>query len=224
MVSPITVGLVAGVGALIVVFGGHWGLAIAGGALAWTARVFVATRIARRVGALPRRIDPFALREPWRFFVRDAIQARTRFVAALDDAVDGPLRDRLAEIGAQLDRGVERCWEVAQRGQQLTDARRLIQIDALAKERAELAPADPRLKSIDAQIASHARLREREDVVGAQLEALETRLDEVVVRAAELGTRSGAIGELESAGDAVSGVVRELEALRLGLDDVDPAP
>ncbi len=220
MISPITVGLVAGTIVLVLLAGGHWLLASLAGLGVWSARVFVANRIARRVGALPRRIDPFALREPWRFFVRDALQARNRFREAVSVATDGPLRDRLAEIGLQLDRGVEQSWEIAQRGQQLTDTRRLIDVDALSRTRAALADGDPRMGSIDAQIESHERLTARETGTREQLEALDSRLDEAVVRAAELGTRAGAIGELESAGTAVSEIVQDLEALRQGLDDV----
>ena len=72
------------------------------------------------------RIDPFALNEPWRFFVRDALQARNRYrstVAALDD---GPIADRLRDMGRQIDAGVEESWRVARRGQAIADARRTI--------------------------------------------------------------------------------------------------
>ncbi len=220
MISPITVGLVAGSIVLVLLAGGHWLLAAIAGLVVWLARVFIATRIARRINALPHRIDPFALREPWRFFVRDALQARNRFSEAVADSTEGPLRDRLGEIGLQLDRGVEQSWEIAQRGQQLTDTRRLIDVDALTRTRAALADGDPRMASIDAQIESHERLATRETGTREQLEALDSRLDEAVVRAAELGTRAGAIGELESAGNDVGEIVRDLEALRQGLDDV----
>lgn len=220
MISPITVGLVAGSIAIVLLVGGHWIVATLVAVTVWVARVFLAGRIARRVGALPRRIDPFALREPWRFFVSDALRARKRFAEAISAATDGPLRGRLTEIGGQLDNGVHECWEVAQRGQELTDARRLIDIDGLTHTRASMADTDARAASIDAQIQSHQRLETRENETREQLEALDARLDEAVVRAAELGTRAGVIGELESAGDTVTGVVRDLEALRQGLDDV----
>ncbi len=220
VVSPITVGLVAAVAALTLFAGGHIVLAIILGALTWIGRVFLARVIARRVRALPRRIDPFALREPWRFFVRDAIQARNRFADGLSDAVDGPLRDRLVEIGERIDAGVEHCWEVAQKGQQLTDARRKIDIDRLRRELSGLSEEDPRRSSVDAQIASHDRVEAREVATREQLEQLDVRLDEAVVRAIELGTRAGEIDEVSAAGEAVDAVVGELEALRAGLDDV----
>ena len=80
IISPVTVGLVAGTVALVLLAGGPWWLAALIAALVWAIRVLVSTHMARRIAALPRRIDPFALREPWRFFVRDALQARARFV------------------------------------------------------------------------------------------------------------------------------------------------
>lgn len=220
VVSPITIGLVAATVALTLLAGGHVILAIGLGAAVWIGRVLLARVIARRVRGLPRRIDPFALREPWRFFVRDAMQARNRFSDGITDAVDGPLRDRLVEIGAQIDAGVEHCWEVAQKGQQLTDARRRIDIDRLRRELEGLPQHDPRRSSVDAQIASHERVAARETATQEQLEQLDVRLDEAVVGAIELGTRAGELDEISAAGEVVDAVVGELEALRAGLDDV----
>lgn len=220
MVSPITVALVVGAAALTVLVGGPWYLAAIVGVAVWVVRVLISRRIAKRIAALPRRIDPFALREPWRFFVRDAIQARTRFADALDGATEGPLRERLVEIGDSLTNGVEQCWEAAQRGQQLTDARRSIDAERLGRDLHALPAGDARTSSIEAQLDTHARLTEREEATRAELERLEVRLEEAVVRAAELGTRAGAVDDLDGVGRAIGDVVRDLEALRLGLDDV----
>ena len=118
MISPLTVGLVVGAGALTRLVTGSWLAAIVVGLLAWIARVVLASTIAKRVRGLERRIDPFALREPWRFFVRDALNARQRFADALASADDGPLRQRLDEIRADLDQAVTVTWDVARRGQQ----------------------------------------------------------------------------------------------------------
>src|SRR5690242_20675232 len=63
---------------------------------------------AGRVGlAIPRasggsKIDPFTLAEPWRYYVRDAVQAKARFEDAVRSAKDGPMRDRLREIEARV--------------------------------------------------------------------------------------------------------------------------
>lgn len=220
MVSPVTVALVAGAVAGTLALGGAWYVAAMVGVVVWAARVLVARSVAVRIAALPRRIDPFALREPWRFFVRDAVQARSRFTQALDHADPGPLRDRLVEIGDALTSGVEQCWEAARRGQELTDARRSIDAGRLERELATLPATDPRRSSLEAQLASHGRLAAREEAARTELERIEVRLDETVVRASELSTRAGAVDDLDGIGQAIGDVVRDLEALRLGLDDV----
>ena len=220
-VSPITVALVAGVVALVLLTTGSVVGAVAAGIAAWVIRVFISTRVAKRIEALPRRIDPFALREPWRFFVRDAISARNRFADALDGADAGPLRDRLVEIGEALNHGVEECWEAAQKGQQLTDARRRIPAERLQRELDDMTADDPRRSGIEAQLASHARIAEREDRTRIELERLDVRLDESVVRASELGTRAGGAEGLDAIEASITDVVESLEALRLGLDDVE---
>lgn len=220
-VSPITVALVAGVAALVAMTTGSVVRAVVAGIAAWVVRVFIATRVAKRIETLPRRIDPFALREPWRFFVRDAISARNRFADALDGADAGPLRERLVEIGDALNHGVEQCWQAAQKGQQLTDARRRIPVKRLQGDLEAMEPDDPRRRGMEAQLESHARLAEREERTRVELERLDVRLDESVVRASELRTRAGGGEDIDAIEAAITDVVRSLEALRLGLDDVE---
>ena len=220
-VSPITVALVAGAVALVLVTTGSVVGAVVAGIAAWVIRVFISTRVAKRIEALPRRIDPFALREPWRFFVRDAISARNRFADAIDGAEAGPLRERLVEIGDALNQGVEECWEAAQRGQQLTDARRRIPAERLQRDLDAMAADDPRRSGVEAQLESHARLAEREERTSVELERLDVRLDESVVRASELGTRAGGTEDIDAIEASITDVVSSLEALRLGLDDVE---
>ncbi len=167
--------------------------------------------------------ENLALREPWRFFVRDAIRAQTRFTDALTDTEPGPLRDRLLEIGESLDNGVEQAWKAAQRGQQLTDARRRIDGPRLQRQLEGLDAADPRRGGLEAQLATHGRLAKREERTRNELESLDVRLDEAVARVTELGTRAGDVAELDEVAASIGNVVRELEALRLGLDDVEGA-
>ena len=221
-VSPITVALVVGSALLMRLVTGSWAAAVAIGLVVWIIRVFISRQVAKRIAALPRRIDPFALREPWRFYVRDAISARNKFADALENADEGPLRDRLLEIGESLNTGVEQAWEAAQRGQQLTDARRAIDAARLQRELDALDDADdPRRSGLEAQIASHGRIAEREQRTQTELEKLDVRLDEAVARATELGTRAGSDAELDEVASSIGAVVRDLEALRLGLDDVE---
>ena len=220
MISPLTVGLVGGAIALVLVVGGRWWLASLAAVVIWVLRIGIAWRLAERVKNLPHRIDPFALREPWRFFVRDALAAQRRFSAATGAFDPGPLRDRLIEIAARVDQGVEECWEVAQRGQDLTDTRRTIDIEHIRRtvDSAVLPPGDARRSSAEAQLASHDRIQELEDDTRTRLEILDARLEESVVRAAELSARTADVDQLDDIADAVDGIVGDLESLRLGLD------
>jgi type IV secretory pathway TrbD component len=197
MISPFTVGLMAGVVAGVVALGGRWWLAVLAAIGVWGLRVLLATRLARRVRALPRRIDPFALREPWRFFVRDALKAQARLGGALASLDSGPRRDRLHEISTRVDRGVVESWEVAQRGQRLSDSRR--------------ASGSDRMR------APENDTRERLGILGA-------RLEEAVGRAVELSEPMGAVDQLDQLDQLaglVDGIVGDLESLRLGLDAAD---
>ena len=220
MISPITVGLVVGGIALVRILTESWPLAVAAGIVVWVARVAVSTLVARRVRGLDPRIDPFALREPWRFFVRDALTARQRFADAVADAESGPLRDRLLEIEARMQHAVAVTWDVAQRGQQLTDARRRIDLRALTRTLEATAPTDPRHRAAEAQRASHERLATRENDARERLEILDAQLDETIARASELATRTGDSTDVEVLAAQVNGMVDELDSLRLALDEV----
>ncbi|MDG2029226.1 MAG: hypothetical protein P8J50_19190 [Acidimicrobiales bacterium] len=220
MISPITVGLVVGVAALTLIVSGSWIAAVAMGLGVWFGRVALSRAIAKRVSGLERRIDPFALREPWRFFVRDALSARQRFADALHDAEDGPLRTRLVEIEAQLTHAVEVTWDVALRGQQLTDARRRIDLVALERTLGSSPEGDPRHTAAQAQKDSHARLAQREDDTRERLEILDARMGETITRAGELATRTGGAIAIEELAGQVDGMVSELDSLRIALDEV----
>src|ERR1700722_1558511 len=93
-------------------------LAVVLGAGAWLGRMAVAVVRSRR----PRRglpvvtIDPFAVAEPWRQYVRDALAARQRFDAALAQWPAGPQRDRLVMLQPRLWQGTYEGWAVAHRG------------------------------------------------------------------------------------------------------------
>ncbi|MCX7620500.1 MAG: hypothetical protein N2037_06605, partial [Acidimicrobiales bacterium] len=82
------------------------------GVAAWAVRV---------LAAMPRGfdadgIDPFELAEPWRSYVWKAKRARRHFAEAVKSGREGPLRDRLEQIGRRITDGVEECWRVAQGG------------------------------------------------------------------------------------------------------------
>jgi hypothetical protein len=64
----------------------------------------------------PERIDLAGLSQPWRAYVKDAMEAQRRYARAVGTADPGPLHDRLDEIGARLDAGVRECYRIGRRG------------------------------------------------------------------------------------------------------------
>jgi hypothetical protein len=64
----------------------------------------------------PERIDLAGLSQPWRAYVKDAMEAQRRYARAVSTAEPGPLHDRLNEIGARLDAGVRECYRIGRRG------------------------------------------------------------------------------------------------------------
>jgi hypothetical protein len=216
--------LLAGAGASAAILVGLPVAAIVGaGAAAWAARVAVAVPRDANPG---RDIDPFALQDPWRSFVRNAQQARRKFDEAVRNARGGPLRDRLTAIGTRLDDAVNECWRVAKQGQTLSDARR--QLDTTDAER-ELAALDPNAPSgaktaeaLQAQIASAKRIEATIVDARDRLRLLDARMDEAVARAIELSVRGGE-ADIGGLGDDVEGLVGDMEALRQGLEEADRA-
>ena len=218
--------LLAGAGASAAILVGLPIAAIVGvGAAAWAARVVVAVP---RDATDAEHIDPFALQDPWRTFVRNAQQARRKFDEAVHNARGGPLRDRLAEIGGRLDDAVSECWRVARQGQALADARRQLDTKGAQRELATLDQSSPSqtktAEALQAQIASAERLETTTNDARDRLRLLDARLDEAVARAVELSV-SGGDAELGGLGNDVDGLVGDMEALRQGLEETEqPSP
>jgi hypothetical protein len=239
IMSP--VGIVAGVAVavLAVVAGLPLAAAVPLGLVVWAANAW------RLLPRAPRaeRIDPFTLQEPWRRFVQEALQARTRFAEAVGRAPAGPLRERLHEIADRMQTGVEECWLVAKRGQALVRARRgidladvdrqLARFEARAGASAEAAgdagapePAQAGVaQSLRVQRATAERLDAVIDRAQAELRLLDARLDEAVARTLELSahasTEAGA--GVSGLGTDVDNLVSEMESLRLALDETSAA-
>lgn len=221
--------------------------AVALGVAAWGGRVAMAVP---RASGRPR-IDPFTLNDPWRRFVQKALQARARFDEAVGNARSGPLRDRLGEIGERVDAAVRECWQIANRGQELADARR--QIDAgdaegkLAELEAVTGTADPGARAnpaspaaaspaaasaaaestaaaLLAQLATASRLDVTISETRARLQLLDARLNEAAARSIELSVRAGGLAALAGLGADVDSLVGDMEALRQGLEEVGGSP
>ncbi len=199
--------------------------AAVGGLLAYGVRVALA--IPRKgTGA---RIDPFAVGEPWRHAVRDAVQARTRFDDAVESFRPGPLRDSLNMVSTQMEAAVEECWRVAQQGQVLADARTRVD-DREARwelQQAQYALTQAghndvqagRVAALEAQLATAARMDALISSTKDQLDLLNARLDESVTRAIELSV-SGRGGADTLTAD-VGAIVDDLESLRMAIEEVD---
>lgn len=204
--------------------------AIVGGLVAYGGRVAL---------AIPKkgkgeRIDAFAVNEPWRHSVRDAIRARNHFSEAAKGFRPGPLRDRMMAMADRLDEAVQECWRVAQRGQLVADARQRIddrearwEVERVANQ---IGPGqDPNatqartLASLQAQLATAARLDGLVQATQQQLDLINARMDEAVTQAVELSV-SNRSEQLDPLGADVDGIVGDLASLRLALEDVDEAP
>jgi hypothetical protein len=204
------------------------------------------TRLARLFRRRPRRerIDPFTIHEPWRRFVQEALQARSRFDATVDRTPKGPLHDRLREIADRVDTAVGETWQIAKRGDRLVAARRQIDVADLDRRLAALGvtaadegttgPDEVAGSGDDVNDAVARSLRSQRDTVarmdaviartGSELRVLDARLDETVARTIELTARAGGDTSLVTGlGHDVDDLVTELEALRLALDDADAA-
>ena len=222
--------LLAGVGASAAILGGLPIVAAAAvGAAAWAVRVAIALPKKRR----RERIDVRRLNPPWRGFVHDAQQAETRFDRAVEGTRPGPLRDRLAEVGQRIADGVQECWEIAQRGQQLDAAVRELDTDAVARElqqvQAELrrvpghADLEATCRSLEVQLDSAHRLRDLTIETRERLTRLNAQLDEAVARAVELSLNVSDASRVAPLGSDVETLVGELESLRQGLDEAGGA-
>lgn len=188
------------------------------------------------------RIDPFAVKEPWRRPVQDALSARNRFSAALEDVRPGPLLERLEDLSQRVGDGVEEVWRAAKQGQQLAEARRRVPTTStearLAQTKADVAAlgadvlqADARdalertADALRAQLESAHRLDKTIDDARARLRLQNARLDESVARAVELTVHAGSDEQLAGVAGEIELVVTDLEALRRGLEELGgPTP
>jgi hypothetical protein len=221
-----------GVGASVAILAGvPLVLCAVAGAMAYGA--LVALRLPRRKRPLAG-IDPKTLSDPWRRYVHEALSARRRFGEVVQTARTGPIRDRLAEIGARIDAAVQECWRVARQGDALDAGVKSLDLNEVAKHldrirgsRPEAPSAaesfDRTVQALEAQLASGERLANVATDARQRLEVLDARLDEAVARAVELSLSAGDVSELSGLGDDVEGLVGDMEALRQGLEEVRAA-
>lgn len=220
-------GLVVGLPVLAaaVVGAGFWGVRVAAGAALAGAR--------RRRARRPEVIDPYAVADPWRSFVRESLTAQSRFNQAVTRSQPGPLRDRMVDVSARVDDGVRECWRVAHLGAALDAARSALGPDATSDDlrRLQAQPVtgltpEARKARDDTEAAMAAQLQAARRVEAAAQRAT----DRLRVLTAELNAAVAGAVELSLDGDAaaaaathlagsVDSVVGEIQALRRALEE-----
>ncbi|MCU1369582.1 MAG: hypothetical protein JWO77_776 [Ilumatobacteraceae bacterium] len=208
-------------GGLFPIIGG-----IVGGALGYGGRVALAVP---RNGATAN-IDPFGVNEPWRHAVKDSIQARDRYREAIRSFRSGPLRDSLQQTGDRIDDAVNECWEVAQQGQALAEARKRIddretrwELQQAANQLPPGGAASPTqarmIASLNAQLETAQRMDAMISTTYDELRLINARLDEAVTQAIELSVTDH--GDIASVSSDVEDIVGSLTALRSAMTDLD---
>jgi chromosome segregation ATPase len=187
------------------------------------AAVVAITAALRRRRRAPRSIaiDPFVLSEPWRRYVSAAQSAHRRYTDIVAGTSAGPLRSNMESITRQVQRGVEECWLIAKRGDDLDRALNRLDSSSL-KARLETSTDEATRASLKAQLDSAQRIRTTRDDTDQQLRLLNTRLGELLAQAAEVSVGSDTTSDL---GSAVDDVVTQLQSLRLAVEDINnPRP
>lgn len=175
---------------------------------------------------------PTQVPDPWRAPVAAALAARGRYLEVVGRAAPGPVRDRLVELGQQVDAGVLAAWAVATRATEMSQALAAIDVAEAtaehkaaqrelraAQERGAVSPAlQARADALAARHGSAHRLQNRLEDAAEQLSVIEVRLEACLARAAELAFSAGASATPLAA--ELDAVVGELGALRQALDDL----
>jgi hypothetical protein len=226
IMSPLGI-LLAGVGTAAGILVGLPVVAAAGiGVAAWGGRVLAAVP-----GGTPSaRVAPSSLSEPWRSYGLQAEESKRRFDRVVESVAPGPLRERLELLSGRLDQGVDESWRIARRGDQIGAA--IGKIDTVSAE-AELADLRRRLngvapspaqaqtiEALEAQLASAQRLTALADGARDRLRLLDARFDELLARTVEVSVGTG---DTDVLGEDVDGLVHELEALRMAMEEAERA-
>jgi hypothetical protein len=180
------------------------------------------------VGAsMPRnqrvRIDPFTGQEPWRQFVQGAQGSAIKLQQTIDTAGDGPVKDRMQSVRDRLEHGLDETWQIARRGHEIDQAVHRLDPTALRSKLDTLLQqddADAAIASVESQLASVDRLKEQSTRTSNRLRLTQTRLDELVARAAEVSIGAGDTDAYEH---DVEDLVVELEGLRLAVEETRTA-
>ena len=231
IMSPSSLLVGGAVGGLAIAALGPAGIIL--GAIAWlgvTSRKLRPKEVLRGQAA-PKRIDPFAVSDPWRASVMSAMSAQMRFDRAVDSTAKGPLRERLSGIRDKVREAVDQCWTIAVQGDQLDDAIRELDVrkqaaDLKASEEAlrrnpdanRVESLQARRDAIHSQLESANRLVDLSQSTEDRLRKLNAQLDELVVRGIELSV-TGSTDDLTDLGLGVDSVLTEMEAVRQAMTE-----
>lgn len=150
--------------------------------------------------------------------VRDALDARHRWLEISDLVAAGPLADRLREMGERVDAGVLHLHATAVRAGEVE--RILATLDPVgaadaykaAKRRAVDGHPPPELEALEARFTSVQRILNASADADERLRLLEARLLAVVARGAEVALTADPIA-VQALDHDLSGLVGELGAL-----------
>lgn len=209
--AGVSVGILSGLGVVA---------PVALGAAALAARVLLAVPRAERA-----TIDTKNLGEPWKSLLTEIVASGERFHKAAAGMQDGPLKARLADLGESLSTAIADAARVAHAGNQLSGARSQIETGRVQQELfyARSEPASPRrdqtIAALEAQLASAARIDQTTRETYEQLRLLDARIDEMVARSVELSVSQTAGDDLSGLGKEAEAIVSDMESLRVALEE-----
>jgi len=158
----------------------------------------------------------------WAPAVAEAVEVRRRWHDVVAGLREGPVRDRLIELGDKIDAGVLAVHATASRA---ADAERIaaaLDADKVTEDykRAKRDPSvDPALlDALTARFTSVQRVLNALDDVEQRLRLLDARMGAAVARGAEVALTAGAGSE--EIGQELDAVVAELGALQSSLDSL----
>jgi hypothetical protein len=163
-------------------------------------------------------VEPDALPPVYRAPVADARRARTQFSELTSGLPEGPLRDRMGELGGRVDAGVLAIWRTASQAAAIDRVAATLDPERVTAElkQARRSGADASVvEALQARFASTQRLLNARDGLRERLPVLEARLATAVARAAELTLAGPHVVDAELAGLAadVESLVVELDVL-----------
>ena len=166
-------------------------------------------------------IDPAAVPAAYRSPVADAMRVRAQFRELVAGLRDGPLQERMRELGARVDAGVLAVWRTASQAADIDRVATTLDPGRVTAElkQARRSGAEPAvIEALQARFASTQRLLNSRDELRERLPILEARLGTAVARAAELALTSPA-----SANAEINGLEAELDRLVVDLDALSSA-